>query len=64
MSDKLAYSLAHAAEQVDVSLPTLRDAIDRNELVARRVGPKQGAVRIEHSELVRWFRSLPTERTA
>lgn len=62
MTEKLAYSIAHAAEAVDVSLSTIRRAIDNNELVAHYIGEKKATVRIAADELSRWFKGTSTER--
>ena len=62
MTEKLAYSLAHAAEAIDVSLSTIRRAIDDNELPAHYIGEKKSTVRISADDLIRWFKSSPTER--
>lgn len=62
MVEKLAYSIAHAAEAMDVSLSTIRRAIDNNDLAAHYMGEKNGTVRIDADELKRWFKATPSER--
>jgi len=60
--DKLAYSIPNFADAVDLSVTTIRLAIDRGEL---KVGyPTQSARKpvIERDEGVRWLKTLPSER--
>jgi excisionase family DNA binding protein len=56
--ERLAYSLAEAAEVVGVSLPTLRRAIDKGDIVPRY--PSRRPV-IPAAELQQWLDRLPTE---
>ena len=58
--DQLAYSIAHFAKAVDLSETTVRNAIDRNELIPVYPGVKKGL--ITRAEGLRWLESLPTER--
>ena len=65
---RLLYSLQDAADQVSVSVQTLRRAIAATDpnafpppLKARRTGTeKKPSYRIEHDELVAWVNSLPS----
>lgn len=61
--DLVAYSVQTAAIKADVSDWTIRDAIKKNELVARYTGAKRAKALILPEELERWLHSLPTERT-
>lgn len=62
MSDKLAYDVQTVADIASVSPWTIRDAIKKNELVARYTGVKRTKAIILAAELERWLSSLPTER--
>lgn len=50
-----AYSVRSAAGAYDVSETTLREAINRQELPAFRVGR---AIRVDADDLKTWFRGL------
>lgn len=58
MSDRLAYSIASAAEVADISVSILRNKIAKNELTVRYVGSKPV---ILADELKAWLLALPTE---
>lgn len=63
---KVAYTIPEAAEQVSVSIDTLRRAIRATDpatypppLKAKRTGSlKKPSYRISHTELMAWFNSL------
>ena len=63
---RLLYTLSEAAEQVSVSVPTLRRAIAATNpdaypppLRAKNAGsPKKPSYRIFHDELMAWAKSL------
>lgn len=56
MVSPIAVSVKTAAALVDVSETTLREAINRRQLPAFRVGRM---IRVLVSDLEEWFRSLP-----
>lgn len=56
---RLAYRVAEISEQTGLSEDTVRRAIDRGELVARRVG---GVLVVLAGELQRWLEGLETVR--
>jgi len=58
MAEKLAYTIAEAAEAVGYSQKTIRRAIASNDLIAR-YGTGTKPV-IEADELRAWLRSRPT----
>ncbi len=56
--EKLAYSVAEAAEALGIGQTAIRDAIRDNRLVARYSGTK---ILLPTPELERWRDSLPTD---
>lgn len=59
MTSKLAYSIPAAAEAVDLSVSSIRDAIDRGDL--RPKYPNRKPI-IPAAELERWIASLSEEK--
>lgn len=57
-----AMSIKTAAAYLDVAETTIRDAINKQQLFARRIGPKGVRWSIETTDLVDWYRSLGHER--
>jgi hypothetical protein len=57
--DKLAYSLPNFAKATDLSLSTIYNAINANELVP--VYPAKRKPIIPREEGLRWLRALPAE---
>lgn len=57
MSERIAYSVAEAAQACGVSEPVIRAAIHRGDLYAVRLGtePGKGDLRIGVEELRRFF---------
>lgn len=51
----LAVSIRTAADMLDLSEWTIREAVSRGQLPARKVGR---VLRIEVADLTEWFRSL------
>lgn len=64
MSDKIAYTVAEAAEQVSVSDKTIRRAIADGDLAVRYAGAKRRVQLIARDELLGWFNALPSERAS
>lgn len=60
---RVAYSVTEAAHAVGLSRTVISRAINDptypHPLVAVRMGPKGGAVRVMHDELMRWVSSHP-----
>jgi len=56
--EQFAFGIPSAARFLDVDRKTLDAAIARQELPARRVGPKGGRWSIEREDLIAWYRSL------
>jgi hypothetical protein len=57
---KLAYSIPNFAKAVDLSVTTIREAIDRSELIPSY--PAKMKPIITREEGLRWLRSLRNER--
>lgn len=58
--DKLAYSIPNFAKAVDLSVTTVREAIQSGDLVASY--PAKMKPLITKAEGERWLASLPSER--
>lgn len=56
--EQFAFGIPSAARFLDVDRKTLDAAIAREELPARRVGPKGGRWSIEREDLISWYRGL------
>ena len=56
--EQFAFGIPSAARLLDIDRKTLDAAIARQELPARRVGPKGGRWSIERDDLIAWYRSL------
>lgn len=59
--EQFAFGIPSAARFLDVDRKTLDAAIARQELPARRVGPKGGRWSVEREDLIAWYRSLGRE---
>ncbi|MDK8171714.1 hypothetical protein QP735_04145 [Curtobacterium citreum] len=62
--DKLAYSIPNFAVAVDVSVDTIRKAINRGDLITSLPTEAGRKPIITKKEGERWLESLPTERPA
>jgi hypothetical protein len=58
--DKLAYSIPNFAEAVDLSVTTIRLAIDRGELKCGYPTPRKPVITKAEGE--RWLASLPSDK--
>lgn len=56
---RIAYSVKGASEQVGLSQSLIREAVRDGDIEPRYARTK---TLIEHDELVRWVRELPTEK--
>lgn len=56
--EQFAFGIPSAARFLDVDRKTLDAAIARQELPARRVGPKGGRWSVERDDLIAWYRGL------
>ena len=56
--EQFAFGIPSAARFLDVDRKTLDAAIARQELPARRVGPKGGRWSVEREDLILWYRGL------
>lgn len=61
-TQKIAYSLEEATEQIPLGTSSISDAIANNELVAHYGGPKKTRPMIDHDDLKAFVKSLPTEK--
>jgi hypothetical protein len=59
--EQFAFGIPSAARFLDVDRKTLDAAIARQELPARRVGPKGGRWSVERDDLIAWYRGLSRE---
>lgn len=59
--EQFAFGIPSAARFLDVDRKTLDAAIARQELPARRVGPKGGRWSVERDDLIAWYRALGSE---
>lgn len=59
--EKLAYTIAEAADACGIGVSKLRQLIANNDISVRYIGSKPV---ILHSELLSWPESLPTESSA
>lgn len=62
--DKLAYSIPNFATAVDLSVDTVRKAIDHGDLIPSYPTKAGRKPIITKAEGERWLGSLPTERPA
>lgn len=60
MKQKIAYNTEEAAEQVSVSMTTLRRAVENGDLTPRYYGSR---LLFSHKELEEWILSLPSEKS-
>ena len=61
---QISYSLPNAARAADVSLSTIKDAIDKGNLVVTYVGPKGSKPVIRAVALDEWVAAQPNTRRA
>ncbi|WP_440711822.1 hypothetical protein [Herbiconiux sp. YIM B11900] len=61
-AEKLAYTIPHFAEAVDLSVSTVYGAINSDELVPVYPAKRKPLITLE--EGLRWLRSLPDVRPA
>jgi uncharacterized protein YvpB len=59
---QISYTLANAAAAADVSLSTIKDAIDKGDLVVTYVGPKATKPVIRAVALDEWVAAQPNTR--
>ena len=59
--EQFAFGIPSAARFLDVDRKTLDAAIARQELPARRVGPKGGRWSVEREDLIAWYRGLGSD---
>lgn len=57
----LAMGLPEAAAYLSTERKTLQDAIDREQLIARKIGPKGGRWSVKVTDLVAWYDALGRE---
>lgn len=62
--DKLAYSIPSLAHSCDLSVDTIRKAIDNGDLIPSYPTKAGRKPIITKEEAERWLRALPTERPA
>ncbi len=62
--EKLAYSIPNFATAVDLSVDTIRKAIDSGDLIPAYPTKAGRKPIITKKELERWLASLPSERPA
>jgi len=60
--DKLAYSIPNLAKAVDLSVDTIRKAIDKGDLTQSYPTTAGRKPIIDRREAERWLSALPTER--
>jgi hypothetical protein len=60
-ADPFAMTVKSAAAFLDTDEKTIRLAIDKEQLPARRIGPKGGRWSVETEDLKTWYRNLGRE---
>lgn len=64
MTERLAYTIAEAAEAVGVSVTTIRRAIASGALPVRFLGQGRTRPSIDRDDLVAWIKAAPRERAS